>query len=73
VGILFPRRTADTYDIKTDKKTHRTEMTEKGIIFPERVAETNRVNGADSEKIITRIKEKGIFFHRKVAETDKEK
>src|SRR5205085_1125875 len=69
VQSLFQKRTADTYDAETEKRTHRTKMVEKGVIFTKHVAETS--SDADGSKTTTRIKEKGFIFPKKIAETDK--
>ena len=71
-GLLFSKRTADTFDAKNEKHTHRTKMEERGIFLPAHVAETKRLNGGNEKRFITRIHDKGLIFRNIVADTDKD-
>jgi len=48
-------------------------MVERGIIFPEHVAETRKVDSSDPTKTTTRVRDKGFFFLKKIMKTDKDK
>jgi len=72
-GVIFRQRTADTYNARSAQKTHRTKMVERGIIFPERIAETRSVENPKSPSSMTRVIDKCLIFTKKIAETDKDK
>lgn len=71
-NIINPKRVVDTYDSGSKRRTHRTQMEKKGVIWEKHFAQTTPFDHPKAT-IITTTETKGVFFPKRKLQTNKPK
>jgi len=71
-NIINPKRVVDTYDSGSKRRTHRTQMEKKGVIWEKHFAQTTSFDHPKAT-IITTTETKGVFFPKRKLQTNKPK